>query len=312
MSGTAPTQSRQPDLSIIVVHWNVPALLDGALLSIFREIEHCGASCEVLVVDNASSSPALHNVLQRYPHARALYLSENLGYAAGCNAGIRATSGECILLLNPDVEVLPGAFTVLLRTLRVASHIGIVAPVLLNVDRSIQSTGYRFPGITNVLCDLFPIPARLAASRWNGRVDRGDGVSPYTVDYPLGAAMLVARTALEAVGPLDESYGMYCEEIDWAKRFAANGYTQLIAPAARVVHLAGQSTGQRPLEMTAALWNSRALYYERWGSSAQRKVIGPLVARHFCRRAARADPRSAAVYAALATRFASLGSGKHR
>ena len=66
-----------------------------------------------------------------------------------------------------------------------------VAPLLLNPDGSIQSAGYRFPGVANALFDLFPLPPRLVESPLNGRIPVGDGVQPIRIDYPLGAAMLL-------------------------------------------------------------------------------------------------------------------------
>ena len=89
--------------------------------------------------------------------------------------------------------------------------------------------------------------------------------------------MLVRRTALEAVGLLDETYGMYCEEIDLAKRLADAGWTVVLTPTARVIHHGGQSTSQHPATMHEALWLSRARYYGRYGSRRQRALVAALV-----------------------------------
>ena len=81
------------DLSIVVVHWNVPALLDDCLRSIAQE---CAAtpdiSTEMLVVDCASPSETHRTVVARHDGVRLIALAENRGYAAGCNAGIAASS----------------------------------------------------------------------------------------------------------------------------------------------------------------------------------------------------------------------------
>lgn len=252
------------DIAIVVVHWNVPALLDACLRSIAAETARSGLRTTTLVVDSASDSAALRDVLAAHPAVLTLFLAENRGYAAGCNAGIRATESEAVLLLNPDTEFLPGALDALWSRLQIRPHIGLVAPLLLNTDGSLQSWGYRFPGARNILFDFFPLHPRLVESTFNGRMPHGDGELPIAIDYPLGAAMLVRRTAAEQAGLLDERYGMYCEEIDFAQRLARAGYTRLLAPSARVVHHGGQSTGQRPAAMHQALWLSRARYYRRW------------------------------------------------
>jgi len=253
-----------------VVHWNVPELLDACLTSVENEIARSQLTADILVVENASDSPPLRRGLGRHPTARALYLPENRGYAAGCNAGLRHTCGEAVLLLNPDTELLPGALETLWQTLQLSPHIGLVAPLLLNPDGSLQSWGYRFPGARNVLLDFFPLHPRLVESTFNGRMAHGDGELPIAIDYPLGAAMLVRRSAAEQSGLLDERYGMYCEEIDFAQRLAHNGWTRLLAPAARLIHHGGQSTGQRPAAMHQALWLSRARYYRRWAARRTR------------------------------------------
>ncbi|MEX2315424.1 MAG: glycosyltransferase family 2 protein, partial [Thermomicrobiales bacterium] len=264
------------DVSIVVVNWNVAHLLAGCLRSVVTEVKRSGLTTSVVVVDNASPDRRFREVVRAIPGVELLELDENRGYAAGCNVGIRQVRSEAVLLLNPDTELLPGSLSTLWKTLLIAPHVALAAPLLLNPPGSIQSAGYRFPGIANVLFDLFPLHPRLVESPLNGRVPVGDGVQPVRIDYPLGAAMLLRRTALDAVGPLDETYGMYSEEIDLAKRLADAGWTTLLAPSARVIHHGGQSTGQRPDAMHEALWLSRALYFERHGTRQQRVVIAKI------------------------------------
>lgn len=265
------------DLSIVVVHWNVPELLAACLRSVVAEVGQLGLRSSVVVVDCASPDRRVRDVVRAVDGVTLLELSENRGYAAGCNAGIQRTDSDAVLLLNPDTELLPGSLRSLWDTLHVAPHIALTAPLLLNPDGSMQSAGYRFPGVANVLFDLFPIHPRLVESPLNGRAPVGDGVQPVRIDYPLGAAMLLRRSALDTVGPLDESYGMYSEEIDLACRLADGGWTTLLAPSARVVHVGGQSTAQRPVAMYEALWHSRASYYERFATRRQRRLIARIV-----------------------------------
>ena len=120
------------------------------------------------------------------------------------NAGVARSNGQAVLALNPDTELLPGALSGLWETLHIAAHIGLVAPLLLNPNGSLQSHGYRFPGVANVLCDFIQLHPQLVASPLNGRVPIGDGVQPVQIDYPLGAAMLLRRAALAQAGGFDE------------------------------------------------------------------------------------------------------------
>lgn len=250
----------------MVVSWNTRELLARCLSSIARERARSGLVVETVVVDNGSTDGSAAMVAERYPKARLIGLTENRGFAAANNLALAGARGSTVLLVNPDAELLDGALGALWRALHAAPHVGLVAPLLLNPDGSVQSAGYDFPGLAQVLIDLFPLHPRLVASRLNGRVTRQDGVSPIAIDHPLGACMLARREVVEQVGALDEGYFMYSEEIDWCRRIRAAGWTILLAPAARAIHHGGQSTGQAPEAMFQALHRSRARYLRRYES----------------------------------------------
>ena len=265
------------DVSIVVVNWNVAALLDACLRSIESERGRGNLSIEVIVVDNASDQQDFHEVIAGYPDAHLIKLKENRGYGAASNAGIDLAQGKAVFILNPDIELLPYSLQRLWDTLNLSAHIGMVAPVLLNSDRTLQSCGYRFPGAVNVFFDLFPVPPRLYGSALNGRMSAGNGQLPLAIDYALGAALFARRSALLDIGMFDDSYFMYSEEIDLQRRLAGYGWTRLLAPDARVIHHGGQSTGQRVDQMHVALWSSRAQYFERWVSPREQRLIRALV-----------------------------------
>ena len=262
-------------LSVVIVHWNTPDLLEHCLISVYQAAER--VATEIVVVDCASTVGNAREIVGAFELTKLVQLSENHGYASGCNAGAAATSGELVLFLNADTEVTPGALDLLVGCFDLNPRVGLVAPLLLNADQSIQSSGYAFPGAMNILCDLAPVPDRMRGSRLNGRIDPGNGFHPYAVDYALGAALAVRRPALEQVGGWDESYGMYAEEIELARRLNEAGWTRLIEPRARVLHFGGASTGQRPVEMQSALWRSRGRYHRRWSSPGRQRLLRALV-----------------------------------
>jgi GT2 family glycosyltransferase len=137
-----------------------------------------------------------------------------------------------------------------------------------------QDSAFRFPGLAQVGLDLFPIPP-LSGSRLNGRVRSADAA--VQIDHPLGACMLVRRGAWEDVGPLDEGYFMYVEEVDWCRRARRRGWEIWHAPRATVRHRAGAATSQQPDAMFAQLWRSRLRYYQRYHGPAYNRAVHALV-----------------------------------
>ncbi len=262
------TGSKSTDLSVVIVSWNTRELLDRCRASLVDDAQRARIGIEIIVVDNASSDGTADWLQADHPDVTTVRLDRNAGFAAANNVGIRRASGRDLLLLNPDTEVLPGSLATLLRTLHSMPHIGMVSGLLLNPDGSPQSSGYRFPDLTQTFLDFFPLHPRLVGSRINGRVSPGDERTPYAVDHPLGACMLVRRDVVDRVGILDEQYFMYSEEVDWCRRIRAAGWSILIAPDARIIHHGGQSTGQMPEEMFLELHRSRARYFQRYHSPA--------------------------------------------
>ena len=257
-----------PDLSVVIVSWNTRELLARCLASLYADADASHIALQPIVVDNASSDRSVEMLGERFPAVDVVALTENSGFAAATNTGIRRALAHDILLLNPDTELLAGALSAMRSALHTMPHAGLVSGLLLNPDHSLQSAGYRFPTLMQSFLDFFPLHDRLIASRFNGRFNPGDGLSPYAVDHPLGACMLVRRAVVEQIGPLDENYFMYSEEIDWCHRIVAGGWTILIAPGARIIHHGGQSTGQASERMFMELHRSRARYFRQYHSPA--------------------------------------------
>jgi hypothetical protein len=266
-------ENEAPDLSVVIVSWNTCELLARCINSLCADAATSRIALQVIVVDNASSDGTVDMLSECFPSIDVVALTENRGFAAATNTGIERAQAGDILLLNPDTEPLPGALTAMRSALHAMPHAGLVSGILLNPDRSIQSAGYRFPTLTQSFLDFFPLHDRLVASSLNGRYSAGDGLSPYAVDHPLGACMLVRRDVIDQIGLLDEEYFMYSEEIDWCRRIAAGGWTILIAPAASIIHYGGQSTRQASDAMFLQLHRSRARYFAQYHSHAYLRTV---------------------------------------
>jgi GT2 family glycosyltransferase len=176
-------------------------------------------------------------------------------------------------VLNPDARLERGALDLLVEWLDRGPRMALVAPALRYADGAYQAAAFRFPGLAQVALDLFPLD-RLVDTPLNGRIRPS---WPRRIDHPLGACMLIRRAAWDDVGPLDEGYFMYLEEIDWCRRARQRGWQVWHHPDAVAVHHGGQSTRQHADAMYAQLWRSRLRYYQRFASPTYNRVVHALV-----------------------------------
>jgi hypothetical protein len=202
--------------------------------------------------------------------------NENVGFAAGNNLALRTmglgttTVARHVLFLNPDTRVVGDALGVMVRFLDSTPRAGAAGARLVHGDGSFQHSAFAFPGLAQIVLDLFPIHRRLLDSRLNGRYARRlyQGDQPFQVDHPLGAALMIRAETLHQVGGFDERFFMYCEEVDLCRRIKAAGWQIYCVPQAEIVHLVGQSAQQFRDPMFVALWRSRFLMYKKHNSPA--------------------------------------------
>jgi GT2 family glycosyltransferase len=252
--------------SALIVSYNTCALTLEAIASVH-------ADAEVIVVDNASHDGSPEAIARAFPQVRLVRSASNLGYAGGINAAARLASGDNLLVLNSDARLEHGALEQLLRLLDEHTRAALVGPRLRYPDGRPQASAFRFPGLTQVWLDLWPVN-RLMETTLNGRVHASE---PREIDHPLGACMLIRREAWNDVGPLDEGYFMYMEEVDWCRRARERGWQIWYEPRAHVVHHGGSSTRQQTDAMFAQLWRSRLRYYTRYHSPAYNRLVRVLV-----------------------------------
>jgi N-acetylglucosaminyl-diphospho-decaprenol L-rhamnosyltransferase len=288
-----------PDLAVVIVSWNVQSLLAACLRSLFADLAQSDLEAQIWVVDNGSADGTPEMVAEAFPFVHLIASHENLGFVRANNCALREIQSlrpqipELVWLLNPDTEVQPGAAAALVSALDAHPRAGVAGTRLLNPDGSLQHSAFRFPGLVQMAFELFPLPARLYDSPFNGRYPRRlyEGAIPFLVDHPLGAAMMVRAEAIASVGLMDEGFFMYCEEIDWCWRMRKAGWFAVCAPAARVIHHAGQSSAQVRVPSFVNLWTSRARLYARHHGPLTRCLAGALVRAGMRRRTRGASPQ---------------------
>lgn len=253
------------DLSVIIVSHNTRELLALCLDSLLANLASSALGYEIIVVDNASRDRTVEMVRKRFPQVQLLANEENLGFAAANNQGLKKSKGNHLLLLNPDTLVKGKALQLMLQFLVSHPQVGMVGPKLLYPDGRLQHSAFSFPTLPMIFLDFFSLNHRLINSRLNGRYPKAlyEAGEPFPVNHPLGATMMVRREAADQVGPLDEGFFIYCEEIEWCMRMKKMGWEIFCLPQAEIVHYVGQSTGQFREAMYVELHRSRYRLYEK-------------------------------------------------
>ena len=250
-----------PAVSIIVVNWNTRDLLRGCIASILAETQ---VPHEIIVIDNASSDGSAGMVAAEFPEVRLIANLGNQGFAAANNQGLAIAQGQNVLLLNPDTVVLDHAIDRMLTWLAAQPEVGCVGCQVLEAPGVIQQTCFADPTPANLTITELGL-MRLA--RWFSIFGQPwyrswDRCSERMVDVVSGMFMLVPRTVLNAVGPLDPAFFVYAEEADWCRRIRQAGYTCIFSPVAQILHFdgGGKSTVQIKSRMHVQMQKSHLIY----------------------------------------------------
>jgi GT2 family glycosyltransferase len=226
------------EVAAVVVTYNALPWLEACLASV---AEH-----ETVVVDHGSTDGTIGLVRERFPRVHVLE-RENRGLAAGWNAGVAATSGRYVLLLNSDAWAVGDAVERLARFADEHPRAAVVAPRLSNPDGSLQRSVRGFPTLWRLATEyLFLRKLAPHSPALNGFYAGGFGHDePRRIEWAMGAVLLVRRAAIDEVGPADEDFFLFSEETDWCYRFGAAGWEVWFDPEAQFHHVGGASHGGR-------------------------------------------------------------------
>ncbi|HYM79844.1 MAG TPA: glycosyltransferase family 2 protein [Candidatus Limnocylindria bacterium] len=227
--------------TVIVGYWSRAPLLE-CLRSLGEQANDFAA--ETVVVDNASGDGTLDAVAESHPAVRRIANSENVGYARAVNQGIAATTGEYVLVMNPDCELRPGALVALIDHLSRNPGVAIAGPRILNPDGSLEYSARSFPDHLTFLFNRYSLLTRWFPNNPYSRrylLTDWDHASVRGVDWLSGACLMVRREAIARVGPMDEQFFMFNEDVDWCRRMKLAGWGVVYVPGAVVVHHVGAS-----------------------------------------------------------------------
>jgi len=250
----------QACIDVVIVSWNTCALLRACLTSVCAD----PLVGRIVVVDNGSHDESVAMVRTEFPQVVCLAEAVNHGFAGGNNVGLRwllaHTDAPYICCLNPDTLVRPGAFAVLAACLDAHAEVVVSGPRLVYADGSWQSSRRRFPTLGTYICESTPLGRWWPHNPWTRRFHLTD-VAPDSdcrVDWLVGAALVVRRSAIVQHGLFDAEFALYSEEVEWQRRLTA-GEPGAVAycATAEIVHYEGQSSQQMPTQRLIWFYQSR-------------------------------------------------------
>jgi len=218
---------------------------------------------EVVVVDNASPDGTAAALRSTRSDVRVIDAGGNLGFAHANNLGIQQTTGDLILLLNPDTTVTAGALGRLVAALEAAPDAAVAGPRLVDPSGRPELS---FGSMVSPFTELRQKILMRGNARGRGLVAarvRALTLRPHDVDWVSGACLLVRRSDAQAVGLLDERYFMYLEDVDFCAAVRRRGRRVMFVPGAEVVHHRGQSRATATAATNAAYRRSHIAFYEK-------------------------------------------------
>lgn len=235
-----------PELSIIILNYNVKDLLLNCLDSLFKSKEEKDL-WQVIVVDNASSDGSVEAVKEKFPEVEILENKENLGFAAGNNSAISKVKAPVVLFLNPDTVVLDKTISKSFRFLKSNPDIGAATSKVELPNGELDYSCHRgFPTPWNSfayflgLSKLFPKSPLFSGYT----ASHLDVKTTHEIDCCTGAFLMVRKIAGDQIGWWNEDYFWNGEDIEFCFNLKAKGWKIFFYPEAKIIHYKGSSSKQ--------------------------------------------------------------------
>lgn len=228
-----------PKVSIIIVNYKTEKMVRYCIEGIRKAAPH--VTYEIIIVNN-DAPKALESVRQHLSGAAIVQSPKNVGMGDGNNIGFEHASGDYYLVINPDIIILPNSIETMVNWLDQHPNTAIAGPRLLNPDRSLQYSTYTFPQSWK---DFFiPVLRRtpFGRSTVGARVlnrylmKSWDHEQTTSVDWVLGAAMMLRASYINAYGGFDPRYFLYNEDMDLCMQARSNGFDVTYVADAHMIH----------------------------------------------------------------------------
>lgn len=250
-------------LSVIVVSWNTRDLVNRCLASVYRHLAP-RLELELIVVDNASTDNTARMIREQYPQIVLLENTINIGFAPAVNQAAAESSGDYLLLLNSDAELLDSGITDILKGMDKYRDIGVATGRMVDDKGKKIPPYYRFPRFADLIksysVDRVKKIGRPLRGKVRGRVNDDHDIPIYEVDWVSGGYLVVRNELIQPDGLFDNRIFMYYEDVLLCRRAWDSGYRVVYMDCAAVKHALGASAKKVRVEAVRYSYESSRHY----------------------------------------------------
>lgn len=265
-------------LSVIIVNYNVRHFLEQCLYSVRKAGKDI--PMEVWVVDNHSVDGSIEMLKEKFPEVKLIDNKKNVGFSAANNQAIRQSSGEYVLLLNPDTVVEEETFSRVIAFMDSHPDAGALGVKMIDGKGHFLPESKRaLPTPEVAFYKIFGLSALFPKSKRFGKyhltylpVDETN-----EVDVLSGAFMLLRKAALDKAGLLDEAFFMYGEDIDISYRITQTGYKNYYFPETRIIHYKGESTKKSSVNYVIIFYNAMRIFAQKHFSQKNARLFSFII-----------------------------------
>jgi GT2 family glycosyltransferase len=227
-------------VSVIIINYNTFEYTCNCIQSLVDKT--IGIDYEIILVDNASSECNPDLFKEKFPQIILIKNSENSGFAAGNNLGIKKAKGEFILLLNSDTLFIENSILFIYEKCKPIQNLGAATIQLIFPDGSFQFSAKRFPSVMAHFLEITRL-YKIFKNQYKKRNEKYNYQKSFICDWIWGTFFFFPKKNLEFMNDqLSSTYFMYSEDVEWCYHFKKAGLNNYYFSGSKIIHLVGQSS----------------------------------------------------------------------
>ena len=265
-------------LSVIIVNYNVKYFLEQCLYSVRKALK--GLEAEVFVVDNNSVDGSVEMVKEKFPEFFCIGNKDNLGFSKANNQAIRQSTGEYVLLLNPDTLIEEDTLQKVCDFMDAHPDAGGLGVKMVDGKGNFLPESKRgLPTPSVAFYKIFGFSRIFPKSKVFGKYHLGflDKEETHEIEILSGAFMMMRKSVLDKTGLLDETFFMYGEDIDLSYRIIKAGYKNYYFPGTRIIHYKGESTKKSSMNYVLVFYNAMVIFAKKHFSQKNARLFSFLI-----------------------------------